>query len=103
MSNKPKLKLEPLFDRVIIEPIGSESTTASGIVIPDTASKEKPQKGKIVAVGPGRMDDKGKNFPMHVKVGDMVLYGKYSGDEVKIDNIEYKILHEDNIFAIIKE
>ena len=97
------LKLKPLHDRVIIMPIEKEDVTASGIVIPDTANKEKPQKGKIVAVGPGRIDDSGKVLPMNVKVGDTVLYGKYSGDEVKIDNIEYKILHEDNIFAIVEE
>lgn len=97
------LKLKPLFDRVIILPIEKEDTTASGIVIPETASKEKPQKGKIVAVGPGRIDDNGNKIAMNVKVGDLVLYGKYSGDEVKIDNIEYKILHEDNIFAIVEE
>ena len=101
MSEKA-LKLKPLYDRVIILPIEKEDKTASGIVIPETASKEKPQKGKIVAVGPGRLDDSGKIIPMNVKVGDMVLYGKYSGDEVKIDNVEYKILHEDNIFAIVE-
>lgn len=102
MSDSP-LKLKPLFDRVIIKPIEEDSTTASGIVIPDTASKEKPQKGKVVAVGAGRCDDSGKVIPTQVKVDDIVLFGKYSGDEVKMDGVEYKILHEDNIFAIVEQ
>jgi len=103
MSDELNIKMEPLYDRVIIKPIAEESKTASGIYIPDTASKEKPQKGTIVAVGPGKPNKNGTITPMVVKVGDVVLYGKYSGDEIKIESVEYKILLEENIFAIIKQ
>ncbi len=98
-----EINLKPLFDRVIIKPIEAESVRDSGIVIPDTANKEKPQKGQIVAVGPGKTDKSGNIIPTQVKPGQKVLYGKYSGDEIKIEGVEYKILHEDNIFAIIEE
>ncbi|MBK9291459.1 MAG: co-chaperone GroES [Bacteroidetes bacterium] len=90
-----KLNLKPLADRVVIEPAPAEQKTASGIIIPDTA-KEKPQKGTVVAVGPG-VDDK----PLTVKEGDMVLYGKYAGTEFNIDGTNYLIMRESDIIAII--
>ena len=92
MSN---LKLKPLADRVLVEPAEAEQKTAAGIIIPDTA-KEKPQKGKIVAVGQGKKDE-----PMTVKVGDEVLYGKYSGTEIAIDGVNYLIMKESDIYAIL--
>jgi len=95
------LKIKPLADRVIVQPSDvSESKTAGGIIIPDTA-KEKPQEGKIVAVGPGRVDDDGKPIKMNVKVGDKVLYSKYGGTELKYDGKEYLIMSESDILAII--
>jgi chaperonin GroES len=89
------LNIQPLADRVLIEPASAETKTASGLFIPDTA-KEKPQKGTVVAVGNGTKDD-----PMTVKQGDMVLYGKYSGTEIKIDGKDYLIMRESDIYAII--
>jgi len=90
-----KVNIKPLADRVIIEPAAAEETTASGIIIPDTA-KEKPQKGSVVAVGSGKKDE-----PITVKVGDSVLYGKYAGTEITIDGNEYLIMRESDIFAIV--
>ena len=90
-----KLKIKPLADRVLVEPLEAETKTASGIIIPDTA-KEKPQKGNIVAVGPGTKDD-----PVTVKVGDSVLYGKYSGTELKLDGKNYLIMRESDVLAIV--
>jgi len=90
-----KLKIKPLADRVLVEPLEAETKTASGIIIPDTA-KEKPQKGSIVAVGPGT-----KENPVTVKVGDSVLYGKYSGTELKLDGKDYLIMRESDILAIV--
>ncbi len=92
MSN-PTIK--PLADRVLVEPLEAETKTASGIIIPDTA-KEKPQKGTVVAVGPGTKDE-----PLTVKVGDSVLYGKYSGTELKLEGTEYLMMRESDILAII--
>ena len=89
------MKIKPLADRVLIEPAEAEQKTASGIIIPDTA-KEKPQRGKVVAVGKGT-----KDHEMTVKVGDNVLYGKYSGTEINIDGIAYMIMKESDIYAII--
>jgi len=89
------LNIRPLADRVIIEPAAAETTTASGIIIPDTA-QEKPQKGMVVAVGPGKKDE-----PMTVNVGDVVLYGKYSGTEFKCENGDYLIMREADIMAIV--
>ena len=89
------VKIKPLADRVLIEPVAAEEKTASGIIIPDTA-KEKPQKGTIVAVGPGTEEEK-----MEVKKGDVVLYGKYSGTEITIDGKDYLIMKQSDIFAII--
>lgn len=90
-----KVNVKPLSDRVLIEPAPAEQKTTGGIIIPDTA-KEKPQKGKVVAVGAGKKDE-----PMTVKVGDDVLYGKYSGTEINIDGNDYLIMKESDIFAII--
>jgi chaperonin GroES len=90
-----KLNIKPLADRVLVEPAQAEEKTAGGIIIPDTA-KEKPQKGKIVAVGPGKKDE-----PMTVKVGDNVLYGKYAGTELTIDGNNYLIMRESDIVAVV--
>lgn len=92
MSN---LNIKPLADRVLVEPAPAEEKTASGIIIPDTA-KEKPMKGKVVAVGTGKKDE-----PMTVKVGDSVLYGKYSGTEISVEGSEYLIMRESDIYAIV--
>ncbi len=90
-----KVNIKPLADRVLIEPMAAETKTASGIIIPDTA-KEKPQKGKVVAVGPGTKDE-----DMTVKVGDSVLYGKYAGTDLKLDGTDYLIMRESDILAIV--
>ena len=90
-----KLTFKPLADRVLVEPAAAEEKTASGIIIPDTA-KEKPQEGRIVAIGTGKKDE-----PINVKVGDLVLYGKYSGTEVTIEGTEYLIMKEADIYGII--
>ena len=94
------MNIKPLGDRVVIEPAVAEEKTKGGIILPDTA-KEKPVVGKLVAVGPGRRADDGKLIPMEVKVGDKVLYGKYSGTEVTLDGQEYLIMRESDIFAIV--
>jgi chaperonin GroES len=94
------LKLRPLGDRVLVEPIEHEEMTASGIYVPETA-KERPQEGVVVAVGPGRKDDDGKLIPMDVKKGDRVLYAKYGGTEVKLEEKKYLILKETDILAIL--
>ena len=90
-----KLNIKPLADRVVVTPLEAETKTASGIIIPDTA-KEKPQKGTVAAVGPGTKDN-----PISVKVGDTVLYGKYSGTELKLDGTDYLIMRESDILAIV--
>jgi chaperonin GroES len=92
------VKLQPLADRVVIKPIEREEKTKAGIILPDTA-KEKPQEGDVVAVGPGRLSDDGKPIKMDVKVGDRVVYARYAGTEVKIDDEEYVILRETDILA----
>lgn len=97
-----KLKLRPLGDRVVVEPLAAEEKTKGGIILPDTA-KEKPQEGKVVAVGKGKVDENGKAVAMEVKVGDKVLYGKYAGTEITIDNVEYMILKEEDVLAIVDE
>ena len=94
------ISLKPLGNRVIIEPSEAEEVTAGGIVLPDTA-KEKPQKGTILAAGPGERDDDGDHIPMDVKVGDVVLYAKYSGTEIKVDGKKLLILRESDILAIV--
>jgi len=92
------LKLQPLADRVVVKPIEREEVTKSGIVLPDTA-KEKPQEGKVIAVGPGRLSEDGKRIAMDVKKGDIVIYAKYGGMEIKIEDEELLILRESDILA----
>jgi chaperonin GroES len=96
-----KLKLKPLGGRLIIEPIEQEEMTAGGIILPETA-KEKPQEGNVLAVGPGERDDKGVRIAMDVKVGDKVLFAKYSGTEVKMDGKKLLIMRESDILAIVE-
>src|SRR5512135_351696 len=96
-----KMKLKPLGGRVIVEPIEQEEMTAGGIILPETA-KEKPQEGKILAAGPGDRDEDGERIPMEVKVGDRVLYAKYSGTEVKMDGKKLLILRETDILAVVE-
>jgi chaperonin GroES len=91
-------KLQPLADRLVVKPVQKEEMTKGGIYLPDTA-KEKPQEGEIVAVGPGRMTDDGKRIAMDLKVGDRVIYSKYGGAEIKIDDVEMIILRESDILA----
>ena len=95
------MKFRPLHDRVLIKELDSDEKTAGGIIIPDTA-KEKPQEGEVIAVGPGAKNEAGKLMPMDVKVGDFVLFGKWSGTEVKIDGKEYSIMKESDIMGISK-
>jgi chaperonin GroES len=95
------MKLKPLGNRVVVEPLEEEEITAGGIVLPETA-KEKPQKGNIVAVGPGERDDDGKRIEMDVKEGDQVLFAKYAGTEIKIDGKKLLILRESDLLAIIE-
>jgi chaperonin GroES len=95
------MKLRPLHDRVIVKRIDSETKTASGIVIPDNAA-EKPDQGEVLAVGPGRKNDEGKVIPLNVAVGDRVLFGKYSGQTVKVEGDELLVMKEDDLFAVIE-
>jgi chaperonin GroES len=96
------MKIRPLNDRVLVVRIGEIEKTAGGIIIPDTA-KEKPQEGKVVAVGPGKWDDNGKRVPLEVKKDDRVLFGKYTGNEIKIDEVEHLMMREDDILGIIEK
>jgi len=96
-----QFKIQPLHDRVVVKPNEAEETTKGGIYLPDTA-KEKPIEGKVVAIGEGRVSDDGKVTKLTVKVGDTVLYGKYSGTEVKIDGEDYLIMRESDIYGIVK-
>jgi chaperonin GroES len=96
------MKLRPLHDRVVLTRIDAEEKTTGGIIIPDTA-KEKPQEGRVVAIGPGGRDENGKLIPIDVKVGDRVLFGKWSGTEVKIDGVEYLIMKESDIMGVLAE
>jgi len=95
-----EIKLRPLGDRVVVKPAAAEEKTAGGIILPDTV-KEKPVEGNVIAVGPGKVADDGKAIKMEVKVGDRVLYGKYSGTEVTINGEEYLIMRESDIFGIL--
>jgi len=94
--------IKPLEDRIVVQVVEAEQTTASGLVIPDTA-KEKPQEGKVLAVGPGRFDDKGARVPVDVQVGDVVLYSKYGGTEVKYSGQEYLVLSARDVLAVIEK
>ena len=96
-----KSKIQPLGDRVLVEPLEAEDKTTGGIIIPDTA-KEKQQRGKVVAVGKGRITEEGKITPLEVKVNDQVLFGRYSGSEIKIGATDYLIIKEDDILGIIR-
>ena len=96
------MKFRPLHDRLVLTRIDAEEKTTGGIIIPDTA-KEKPQEGRVVAIGPGGRDESGKLLPMDVKVGDRVLFGKWSGTEVKIDSVEYLIMKESDIMGVLAE
>lgn len=98
-----EFRIRPLADRVVIKPAEREEKTKSGILLPDTASKERPMEGTILAVGEGRLDDNGKRVPMNVKAGDKVLFAKYSGTEYKVDDVEYLILSAKDILGIISE
>jgi chaperonin GroES len=94
------MKLRPLQDRLLVQRVEEEEKTKGGIIIPDTA-KEKPAEGKVVAVGKGKVDESGKPIPMEVKKGDRILFGKYSGTEIKIEGEEYLIMREDDVLGII--
>ena len=95
-------KIVPLADRLVVKNIQQEEVLASGLVIPDTA-KEKPQQGEVIAVGPGRVDDKGNRVPMEIAVGDVIVYAKYSGNEIKIEQEEYLILSEKDVLAKVQK
>jgi chaperonin GroES len=101
VTTATKVAIKPLEDRIVVQPSDAEQTTASGIVIPDTA-KEKPQEGTVLAVGPGRFED-GKRVPLDVKVGDVVLYSKYGGTEVKYAGEEYLVLSARDVLAVIEK
>lgn len=94
------MKIRPLADRVVVKPAAAEEKTKGGLIIPDTA-KEKPQQGEVVAVGPGKVADSGQTLAPQVKVGDKVLYGKYSGTEIQVDGQDYLIMRESDLFAIM--
>jgi len=96
------MKLKPLGDRVLVRPVEEEETTASGIVLPDTA-KEKPQKGKVLAVGDGKLDDDGKRVKLDVSKGDEVLYSKYGGTEITVDGEDLLVLRESDVLAIVEK
>ena len=95
------ISIKPLEDRIVIRQVEAEQTTASGRVIPDTA-KEKPQEGEVIAVGPGRVDDNGNRIPVDVKVGDVVIYSRYGGTEVKYDGQEFQILSSRDVLAVVE-
>jgi chaperonin GroES len=102
VTTATKVVLKPLEDRIVVQPLEAEQVTASGLVIPDTA-KEKPQEGKVLAVGPGRFDDRGTRVPVDVQVGDIVLYSKYGGTEVKYSGEEYLVLSARDVLAVIEK
>jgi chaperonin GroES len=95
------MKIRPLHDRLLVERLEEKEVKKGGIIIPDTA-KEKPQEAKVIAVGNGKVTDEGKKIPLDVKAGDKILFGKYSGSEVKIDNKEYLIMREEDVLAILE-
>ena len=97
------VRIRPLADRVVVKPLEPEAQTKGGIYLPDTASKDRPTEGTVLAVGKGRTDDNGKTVPMNVKTGDKVLFAKYSGTEYKVDDVEYLILSEKDILGIVQE
>lgn len=96
------MKFKPLSDHLFIEPIKEDRKTKSGIILPDTAEKEKPMQGRVIAVGPGKYNEKGERIPVNVRKGDIVLFRKYGPDEIKIDGKEYLVGREDDILAVIE-
>ena len=96
------MQLRPLGDRVLVKPEKAEQKTASGLYI-SSGAQEKPQRGEVIAVGTGKLDDKGERIPVDVKVGDVVIYGKYGGNEVKIDGEEYLLMRDSDIYAVVEE
>ena len=96
------MQLRPLRDRVLVKPEKAEQKTASGLYI-SSGAQEKPQRGEVIAVGAGKLDDKGERIPVDVKVGDVVIYGKYGGNEVKIDGEEYLLMRDSDIYAVVEE
>lgn len=96
------MKIKPLGDKVVLEPYSKEERTKSGIVLPDTVDKEKPEQGRVISVGPGKRDQNGKVVPMPVKKGDIVLFKKYSPDEIKVDRKEYLIIGAEDILGIVE-
>jgi len=96
------MNLRPLNDRLIVKPLEKEEVTKSGIILPDTVSKERPEQGEVISVGPGKLKDDGSRIPMSVKVGDKVMFKNYAPDEVKIDDIEYLVISEDGVLAVIE-
>jgi chaperonin GroES len=99
---KAKTSFTPLHDRILVQRVEEEEVTRGGIIIPDTA-KEKPQEGKVIAVGKGKSNDEGKVFPLDVKAGDKILFGKYSGTEIKLDGEEFLIMREEEVLGIVKK
>jgi chaperonin GroES len=95
------MKIRPLHDRILVERLEEQEVRKGGIIIPDSA-KEKPQEGKVIAVGNGKVNDEGKKIPLDVKAGDRILFGKYSGSEVKLDDREYLILREEDVLAVLE-
>ena len=95
------MKVRPLHDRLIVKRIDEEEKTAGGIIIPDTA-KEKPQEGRVIAVGPGKVDEDGKRRPLDVNKGDRVLFGKYAGTEIQLEGVEHLIIREDDVLAVVQ-
>ncbi len=102
MSDHKNTTLRPLEDRLIVEPVDEKETSASGLIIPETVSKEKPQKGKVLYVGPGRIDNNGNRIDMEVKVGDVVLFSKYGPTEIKVDGKELMVLNQSDVMAILE-
>ena len=97
------MKIEPLYDKVVVKPLGEEEVTASGIVLPDTIDKEKPMQGEVIAIGTGKRLDNGQMAPISVRVGDKDFFTKYGPEEVEIDNEEYLVIEEDKILAIVRD
>ena len=96
------MKLKPIHDHVIVKPITEDEVTKAGIIMPDTVDKEKPEKGEVVAVGPGKLLENGQRAPMSVQIGDKVMFKKYSPDEIKVDGEEYLVISESDIIAVIE-
>lgn len=97
------MKIKPLFDKVIVKPLGEDEITKSGIVLPDTAEKERPEKGEVIAVGPGKRLENGQLSPVSVKVGDKIVFRKYSPDEIKVDGEEFLVISESDIVGLLED